>query len=278
MTRRAPLRIGPTTYDDHSPFFLIAGPCVIESLDHARGVAERLRELTSSRGIPFVFKASYDKANRTSLASYRGPGPEEGLRVLETVRRELDVAVLSDIHDASQAPAAGDVLDMIQIPAFLCRQTDLLVAAARTGRPVNAKKGQFLAPWDMKPVVEKLRQSGAAAVSVTERGSSFGYNRLVVDFPSLAILAETGAHVVFDATHSVQQPGALGGASGGERRHVALLSRAAVAVGCDGLFLEVHPDPDRAPCDGPNMLPLEEVGELLDSLIRIREATEAPIR
>ncbi len=275
MQRPTPLRIGPTLVDGNAPFFLIAGPCVIESPDHARNVAERLRELTASRGIPFVFKSSYDKANRTSLASYRGPGLDEGLKVLETIRRELEVAVLSDVHEPNQVPAAGEVLDMIQIPAFLCRQTDLLVAAARTGRPVNVKKGQFLAPWDMKPVVEKLRESGAQGIAVTERGSSFGYNRLVVDFPSLAILGETGAHVVFDATHAVQQPGGLGNATGGERRHVSLLARAAMAVGCDGLFIEVHPDPDHAPCDGPNMLALDEVGDLLDVLVRIREASAA---
>lgn len=266
------MRIGTLDVPESAPFLLIAGPCVIESLDAARGVAETLRDITGELGIPFVFKSSFDKANRTSIDAFRGPGIDEGLRVLETIRDTVGVPILSDVHDASQVAAAGDVLDVLQIPAFLCRQTDLLVAAAKTNRVVNVKKGQFLAPHDMKNVVRKIRDSGNDRVLVTERGSSFGYNRLVVDIPSLALLRETGAGVVFDATHSVQQPGGLGDQTGGERRHVALLARAAMAAGCDGVFMEVHPDPDHAPCDGPNMLPLEQVRDLLETLVRIREA------
>ncbi len=266
------MRIGTLDVPESAPFLLIAGPCVIESLDAARGVAETLRDITGELGIPFVFKSSFDKANRTSIDAFRGPGIDEGLRVLETIRDTVGVPILSDVHDASQVAAAGDVLDVLQIPAFLCRQTDLLVAAAKTNRVVNVKKGQFLAPHDMTNVVRKIRDSGNDRVLVTERGSSFGYNRLVVDIPSLALLRETGAGVVFDATHSVQQPGGLGDQTGGERRHVALLARAAMAAGCDGVFMEVHPDPDHAPCDGPNMLPLEQVRDLLETLVRIREA------
>ncbi len=263
---------------DDTPFFLIAGPCVIEGLDPARRVAEELVSITRDLGIPFVFKSSYDKANRTSITSFRGPGLDEGLRVLQAVREDTGAAILSDVHAADQIPAAGEVLDMLQIPAFLCRQTDILVAAAKTGLPVNAKKGQFLAPWDMAGVVGKLRDAGNDQVVLTERGSTFGYNRLVVDFTALTIMRELGARVVFDATHSVQQPGGLGSSTGGERAHVSLLARAAVAAGCDGLFMEVHPDPDHAPCDGPNMLPLTEVRELLETLIRIREAAGVPAR
>lgn len=266
------MRIGTLDVPETAPFLLIAGPCVIESLDAARGVAEELREITRDLGIPFVFKSSFDKANRTSIDAFRGPGLDEGLRILDAIRNDIGVPILSDVHDIAQITAAGTVLDVLQIPAFLCRQTDLLVAAANTGRVVNVKKGQFLAPHDMKNVVKKIRESGNDRVLVTERGSSFGYNRLVVDIPSLAILRETGAGVIFDATHSVQQPGGLGDKTGGDRRHVALLARAAMAAGCDGVFMEVHPDPDRAPCDGPNMLPLAEVRSLLETLVRIREA------
>jgi len=268
-----PLQIGSTTVEPDGPFLLIAGPCVLEGPDFAIDVARELRDLTASLGVPFVFKSSYDKANRTSADSFRGPGVERGLEWLASVRGEISIPVTTDVHTAAEARAAGAVVDLVQVPAFLCRQTDLLLEAARSGKPVNVKKGQFLAPWDMARVVEKLRSSGCEHVLVTERGSTFGYNRLVVDFPSLAILRETGARVVFDATHAVQQPGALGGSSGGERRHVALLARAAVAVGVDALFLEVHPDPDRAPCDGPNMLALSELRPLLEQLVRIHETT-----
>jgi len=266
------MQIGPARIPGDAPFFLIAGPCVIESREHAAGVAASLASITARLGIPFVFKTSYDKANRTSVRAFRGPGPEGGLDILRSIREELGVAVTTDVHDVAEVDSASKVVDLLQIPAFLCRQTDLLVRAGRSGKPVNVKKGQFLAPWDMAHVVAKIRTAGSDRVLVTERGTSFGYNRLVVDFTSVEFLRETGAPVVFDATHSVQLPGGLGSASGGERRFVPLLARAAVAAGFDGLFLEVHPDPDRAPCDGPNMLPLAQVEGLLAELMRIREA------
>lgn len=270
MSSRPP--IGDLEIPASAPFVLLAGPCVIESHDHAAGVAAALRDITADLDIPFVFKASYDKANRTSLDAYRGPGLAAGLEILDRIRSKVGVPIVSDVHSIEQVEAAGRTLDMLQIPAFLCRQTDLLAAAAATGKTINVKKGQFLAPWDMHNVVEKIRGSGNERIYVTERGSSFGYNRLVVDFTSLAVLRESGAGVIFDATHSVQQPGGLGGSTGGERRHVALLARAAIAAGCDGIFMEVHPDPDNAPCDGPNMVPLAEVRSLLEELVRIRQA------
>jgi len=252
--------------------FLIAGPCVIESQDLCLRVADRMKALADRLGLPYVFKASYDKANRTSLASFRGPGPEEGLRILAEVRRRVGVPVLTDVHAIDQVAAAADVVDCLQIPAFLCRQTDLVQAAARSGKAVNLKKGQFLAPWDMKNVVDKAAEAGGRDLLVTERGTSFGYNRLVADMTGLPTLAALGHPVVFDATHSVQEPGGLGCATGGNRDLAALLAQAAVAAGADGLFLEVHPDPDRALCDGPNSIALKDVGRLLARCLAIRAA------
>ncbi|MCX5672711.1 MAG: 3-deoxy-8-phosphooctulonate synthase [Planctomycetota bacterium] len=252
--------------------FLIAGPCVIESEDLCRRVAEHLKEATERLDIPYIFKASYDKANRTSGKSYRGPGREEGLTILARLRNDLGVPVLSDVHTVAEAETAGAVLDCLQVPAFLCRQTDLVQAAGRFGKAVNLKKGQFLAPWDMKNVVDKAAEAGAKNILVTERGSAFGYNRLVADMTALPDLAALGHPVVFDATHSAQQPGGLGIATGGSREMAALLARAAVAAGADGLFLEVHPQPDQALSDGPNSLALKDVERLLETCLAIRSA------
>ena len=257
------------------PLFVIAGPCVIENETLCLQVAERLQIITSALGIPFIFKSSYDKANRTSGASFRGLGLDEGLRILRKVNEEIGVPVLSDVHSIEEVQPAAEVLDVLQIPAFLCRQTDLVLAAMRTGKAVNIKKGQFLAPWDMKQVVDKATSTGSHRILLTERGSCFGYNNLVSDFRSLPIMRQWGYPVVFDATHSVQLPGGAGNASSGQREFVAPLARAAVAVGCDGLFMEVHPDPDRAPSDGPNMVPLDQVEDLLRQLVRIRETVES---
>ncbi|OGW62521.1 MAG: 3-deoxy-8-phosphooctulonate synthase [Nitrospirae bacterium RIFCSPHIGHO2_01_FULL_66_17] len=257
------------------PLFVIAGPCVIENETLCLRVAERLQIITSALGIPFIFKSSYDKANRTSGASFRGLGLDEGLRILRKVNEEIGVPVLSDVHSIEEVQPAAEVLDVLQIPAFLCRQTDLVLAAMRTGKVVNIKKGQFLAPWDMKQVVDKATSTGSHRILLTERGSCFGYNNLVSDFRSLPIMRQWGYPVVFDATHSVQLPGGAGNASSGQREFVAPLARAAVAVGCDGLFMEVHPDPDRAPSDGPNMVPLDQVEDLLRQLVRIRETVES---
>lgn len=253
-------------------FTFFGGPCVIESEAHALDLAGRIRDLCAARGIPYVFKASFDKANRTSIGSYRGPGIDAGLAVLEAVRRSIGVPVVTDIHEAGQAAPAAKVVDVLQIPAFLCRQTDLLVAAAATGATVNVKKAQFLAPGDMAHVVRKLEAAGAARICVTERGTSFGYHDLVVDFRGIVALRELGHPVVFDATHSAQRPGAADGASGGDRRHVEPLARAAVAIGVDALFMEVHEEPDRAPSDGPNMVRLDALGPLLDRLLRLHHA------
>lgn len=257
------------------PLFVIAGPCVIENEALCLRVAERLQIITSALGIPFIFKSSYDKANRTSGASFRGLGLDEGLRILRKVNEEIGVPVLSDVHAVEEVQPAAEVLDVLQIPAFLCRQTDLVLAAMRTGKAVNIKKGQFLAPWDMKQVLDKATSTGHHRLLLTERGSCFGYNNLVSDFRSLPIMRQWGYPVVFDATHSVQLPGGAGHASSGQREFVAPLARAAVAVGCDGLFMEVHPDPDRAPSDGPNMVPLDQVEDLLSQLVRLRETVDA---
>ncbi|MBM3817265.1 MAG: 3-deoxy-8-phosphooctulonate synthase, partial [Actinobacteria bacterium] len=238
---------------DGQPLVVIAGPCVVESKDLASEVAERMKDICGRLGIGYVFKASYDKANRTSLSGYRGPGRDEGLAVIGSIGASLGIPVLTDIHETSDAAVAAKHVDVLQIPAFLCRQTDLLLAAAATGKAINVKKGQFLAPWDMKNVVEKLRNGGANNVLVTERGTSFGYNTLVVDYRGLPQLRASAAPVIFDVTHSVQQPGGQGTSSGGQREYAGALARAAVAVGVDGLFLETHPDPDKAPSDGPNM-------------------------
>ena len=251
---------GATTFSNAAAFALIIGPCQIESRDHTLRIAEALKEMCNAAGISMVFKASFDKANRTSGAGARGVGLETGLEILAEVRREVGVPVLTDVHDPSQCAPVGQVVDILQIPAFLCRQTDLLLAAAATGKPVNIKKGQFLAPWDMAHVAAKL---GDAPICLTERGSSFGYNTLVNDFRALPIMAATGHPVIFDATHSVQQPGGQGAASGGQREFVDPLARAALAVGVAGLFIEAHDDPDNAPSDGPNMLPLSALPALL---------------
>jgi 2-dehydro-3-deoxyphosphooctonate aldolase (KDO 8-P synthase) len=257
---------------DGQPLVVIAGPCVVEGKDLAHEVAARMKDICARLGVQFVFKASYDKANRTSLTGYRGPGRDGGLAVLSEIGRALNVPVLTDIHESGDAAVAAQHVDVLQIPAFLCRQTDLLLAAATTGKAINVKKGQFLAPWDMKNVVEKLRGGGAANVLLTERGSSFGYNTLVVDYRGLPQLRASGAPVIFDVTHSVQQPGGQGTSSGGQREYAGALARAAVAVGVDGLFLETHPDPDKAPSDGPNMIPLHRMEALLEQLVLIRNA------
>ncbi|MFM8907766.1 MAG: 3-deoxy-8-phosphooctulonate synthase, partial [Actinomycetota bacterium] len=245
------------------------------SKDLAREVAERMKDICGRLGIQYVFKASYDKANRTSLSGYRGPGRDEGLAVISSIGASLGIPVLTDIHETLDAAVAAKHVDVLQIPAFLCRQTDLLLAAAATGKPINVKKGQFLAPWDMKNVVEKLRNGGANNVLVTERGTSFGYNTLVVDYRGLPQLRASAAPVIFDVTHSVQQPGGQGTSSGGQREYAGALARAAVAVGVDGLFLETHPDPDKAPSDGPNMSPLHRMEALLEQLLAIRQAVAA---
>jgi len=260
---------------DGQPLVVIAGPCVVESKDLAQEVAERMKHICARLGIGYVFKASYDKANRTSLSGYRGPGRDEGLAVISSIGASLGIPVLTDIHETSDAAVAAKHVDVLQIPAFLCRQTDLLLAAAATGKAINVKKGQFLAPWDMKNVVEKLRNGGANNVLVTERGTSFGYNTLVVDYRGLPQLRASAAPVIFDVTHSVQQPGGQGTSSGGQREYAGALARAAVAVGVDGLFLETHPDPDKAPSDGPNMIPLHRMEALLEQLLAIRQAVAA---
>lgn len=250
-------------------FFVIGGPCVIENRDMTMRVAEFFRDVSSRLGIPCIFKSSYDKANRTSIHSFRGPGLEEGLRILSEVRREVGIPVLTDVHSVAEVMPATEVIDVLQIPAFLARQTDLVVAAGLTGKPVNLKKAQFLAPWDMSQVIEKVRQTGNDKILVTERGTQFGYNNLVVDMRSIPILGESGCPVVFDATHSVQLPGGQGASSGGQRRYVGTLACAAVAAGAHGVFLEMHEDPDRALCDGPNSLRLAEVPPLLKKLLDI---------
>jgi len=251
---------------------LIASPCVIEGEGPCLALAHRLKEKCAAAGVPLVFKASFDKANRSALGSFRGPGLQEGLRILSRVKNTTGLPLLSDIHEPSQASAAAEVLDILQIPAFLCRQTDLLVAAARTGAPVNVKKGQFLSPWEMRNVVEKLISSGATKILLTERGSSFGYQNLVVDFRSIPVMRDLGFPVIFDATHSVQRPGALGTSSGGDRQFIETLARAAVAAGADGIFVEVHEDPERALSDGANALPLARLPALLDDMRRIAAA------
>lgn len=257
------IKIGGFEIGGGRPLALIAGPCVIESADSAMRHAALIKSVADRVGMPVIFKSSYDKANRTSLSSFRGPGIDEGLRILAKVRREIGVPVLTDVHEKEQAALVKDSADVLQIPAFLCRQTDFVLAVARSGKVVNVKKGQFLAPWDVRNIVEKIVSTGNEQVMVTERGASFGYNNLVSDMRSLVVLGELGYPVVFDATHSLQLPGGLGKASGGERRYIPALARAAVAVGIDALFMEVHENPDRAPSDGPNSLPLGELEELL---------------
>ncbi len=260
---------------DDGPLFVIAGPCVIESEDLVLRIAAELRTVADEQQVPLVFKASFDKANRSALTSFRGPGIDEGLKILEKVRRETGLPILSDVHDAAQATAAGQVLDVLQIPAFLCRQTDLLVAAANTGKIVNVKKGQFLAPWDMGNVVTKIVDSGNRNLWLTERGASFGYNTLVVDMRAMPQMRALGYPVVFDGGHSVQQPGGLGTITGGDRTMIPTLAKAAMAAGADGFFCETHPDPDNAKSDAANSYPLAQFGELIATLKRVRAAARA---
>lgn len=263
----AGLRVG-----EGLPHLVIAGPCVIEDAGLVLETATELKRITSDLKLPFIFKSSYDKANRSSGQSFRGPGLQAGLKLLARVREEVGVPILSDVHSAVEATEAGQVLDVLQVPAFLCRQTDLLIAVARTGRAVNVKKGQFLAPWDMANVVQKIEEAGNRRLLLTERGASFGYNNLVTDFRALSIMRRLGYPVIFDATHSVQLPGGAGAHSSGQREFVAPLARAAIATGCEGLFMEVHPDPDKALSDGPNMVPLAQVRTLLEQIVRIAAA------
>jgi 2-dehydro-3-deoxyphosphooctonate aldolase (KDO 8-P synthase) len=264
-----PVAIGSITIGAGHPLALIGGPCAIEGESFMLDVASRLRDITAKAAVPFIFKSSYDKANRTSIHSYRGPGLQKGLEILRKIKDAVGVPVLSDVHAVEEVKPAAEVLDVLQIPAFLCRQTDLVVAAARTGKPVNVKKGQFLAPWDTQNIVEKVRSVGNDQVLLTERGASFGYNNLVVDMRSLVVMRSFDVPVVFDATHSVQLPGGAGTTSSGQREFVPHLARAAVATGCDALFMEIHPDPDHAPSDGPNMLRLEDLPALLAQITQI---------
>ncbi len=265
------IRLGKWKVGENNPLLVIAGPCVIEDESTTIAIARELKEIQQRLNIPLVFKASYDKANRTSITSYRGPGLDAGLDLLDFIRARFELPVLSDVHQVSEIEKAAQVLDVIQIPAFLCRQTDLLVAAGRTGRPVNVKKAPFLSPWDMQFVVGKIAETGNDQILVTERGSTFGYNNLVVDMRSLPILSSLGYPVIFDATHSVQLPGGGQGVSGGERKFVPFLARAAVAAGVQGVFLEVHLDPEKALCDGANSWPLDRLEALLRNLMAIHE-------
>ena len=263
------IKIGNITITKNGPFFIVAGPCVIENEKITIEVARFLRDKGEALEIPIIFKTSYDKANRTSLSSYRGPGVDEGLEIIRKVKEVTGLPVLSDVHSVDEVKKASEVLDVLQIPAFLCRQTDLLVAAARTGLPVNVKKGQFISPLEMGQAVEKIVSTGNRSILITERGTTFGYNNLVVDFRSIPIMKGFGFPVVFDATHSVQLPGGGGTASGGQREFVGSLAKAAVAAGADGVFMEVHPDPDSALCDGPNSMPMGEVAPLMELLKQI---------
>lgn len=265
------IKIGDVKMGGKNPLVLIAGPCVIEDENLCIDIASTLKNMTSDIGIPFIFKSSYDKANRSSLKSYRGPGLERGLEVLERVKKELGLLVLSDVHRFEDIERAAEVLDILQIPAFLCRQTDFLIEVARAGKAVNVKKGQFLAPWDVKNVIEKVVSAGNKNVMITERGASFGYNNLVADMRSISIMKQFGYPVVFDATHSVQLPGGKGDSSGGDSSFVPILAKAAVASGCDALFLEVHLRPEKALCDGPTMLRLSELPGLLEQVKKIDE-------
>lgn len=269
------VQIGKLTVSNAAPLTIIAGPCQLESLDHAQMIAGTMKEACAAAGAQFIFKASYDKANRTSLSGKRGLGMEAGLKVLEAVKKGLDVPVLTDIHEREQCAPVAEVCDVLQIPAFLCRQTDLLIAAGETGAVINVKKGQFLAPWDMANVVSKLESTGNTRILLTERGTSFGYNTLVADMRALPQMAKTGYPVVMDATHSVQQPGGMGGSSGGQREFAPVMARAAVALGVAAVFIETHEAPDTAPSDGPNMIPLSEMPALLNVLMQIDRIAKA---
>jgi len=276
VTAQRTVRVGGVEVGNRLPLAVISGPCQIESRAHALEVAHALREMANAAGVPLIYKSSFDKANRTSLNAARGIGLAEGLAILAEVREATGLPVLTDVHAAEQCAPAAEAVDCLQIPAFLCRQTDLLLAAGRAGKPVNVKKGQFLAPWDMRNVAAKVASTGNEAVLLTERGASFGYNALVSDMRALPIMAETGFPVVFDATHSVQQPGGQGSSSGGQREYAPVLARAAVAVGVAAVFIETHPDPDRAPSDGPNMIPLRQMPALLASLKGFDALAKAP--
>jgi 2-dehydro-3-deoxyphosphooctonate aldolase (KDO 8-P synthase) len=278
MIANTVVSLGSVQFGNALPLTLIAGPCQMESRDHAFMMAETLKEMCQRLGIGLVYKSSFDKANRTSLKGKRGMGLEKSLAVFAGIRKELGLPVLTDVHENGQCAEVASVVDVLQIPAFLCRQTDLLIAAAGTGRVVNVKKGQFLAPWDMKNVLEKIVSSGNPNVLLTERGASFGYNTLVSDMRSLPIMAQTGAPVIFDATHSVQQPGGQGASTGGDRHMVPVLARAAVAVGVAGVFIETHQDPDNAPSDGPNMVPLDRLEALLKTLMALDKVAKAEPR
>lgn len=276
LAPNAAVSVGKVVFANNAPLSLIAGPCQLESRQHAFDMAGALKELTTRLGIGLVYKTSYDKANRTSLGGARGAGLEAAMPIFDDLRKEFGLPVLTDVHTEEQCASVAPHVDVLQIPAFLSRQTDLLIAAARTGKVVNVKKGQFLAPWDMKNVVAKATGSGNANVLVTERGASFGYNTLVSDMRALPIMAEIGAPVIFDATHSVQQPGGQGGSTGGERRFVETLARAAVAIGVAGVFIETHQDPDNAPSDGPNMVPLKNLPALLERLMAFDRIAKRP--
>lgn len=275
MIETTPIQIGDITIGGTHPFALITGPCQLESLDHARMMAERIAAACAPTATRFIFKASYDKANRSSISTQRGLGMDEGLRILDQIKREFGVPVLTDVHDARQCAPAAQVCDVLQIPAFLCRQTDLLLAAGETGSAINIKKGQFLAPWDMGNVAAKIASTGNTRIMLCDRGTSFGYNTLVSDFRGLPTMAQTGYPVVFDATHSVQQPGGQGTTSGGQREFAPVLARAAVAVGVSALFIETHQDPDIAPSDGPNMIPVDKMEALIGQLRALDDLTKS---
>jgi 2-dehydro-3-deoxyphosphooctonate aldolase (KDO 8-P synthase) len=275
MKPNSTIKLNTVTFSNTAALALIAGPCQLESRDHAFMMAESLQQICTRLGIGLIYKSSFDKANRTSMGGKRGLGLEKSLAVFSELRTKLGLSVITDVHEIGQCAEVATVVDILQIPAFLCRQTDLLVAAAKTGKVVNVKKGQFLAPWDMKNVVAKITASGNPNVLVTERGASFGYNTLVSDMRSLPIMAETGAPVIFDATHSVQQPGGQGSSTGGDRRMVPVLARAAVAVGVAGIFIETHQDPDNSPSDGPNMVPLDQLEALLKTLMALDKIAKA---
>jgi 2-dehydro-3-deoxyphosphooctonate aldolase (KDO 8-P synthase) len=275
MIETKTVTVGEIAIGAKHPFALITGPCQLESLDHARMMAEKIAEACAPTGTKFIFKASYDKANRSSLSTERGLGLQEGLRILDQIKSEFGCPILTDVHDAGQCAPAAEVADVIQIPAFLCRQTDLLLAAGHTGAVINIKKGQFLAPWDMGNVAQKVASTGNERILLCDRGTSFGYNTLVSDFRGLPTMAQTGYPVVFDATHSVQQPGGQGTTSGGQREFAPVLARAAVAVGVSALFIETHQDPDNAPSDGPNMIPVGKMGQLIGQLRAIDDLTKS---
>lgn len=274
MTRE--INIGNVKIGGGNTPIIIAGPCVIEGEDITFETVKRLKEICDGLGLPLLFKSSYDKANRTSISSYRGPGLDRGLRILADVRAKFDIPVLADVHSITEIKPASEVLDVLQIPAFLCRQTDLILAASKTGKPVNVKKGQFLAPWDVKNIIDKFTSTGNHNLFITERGTSFGYNNLVVDFRGVPIMRSFGYPIVFDVTHSLQLPGGQGSCSGGQREFAEPLARAAVAVGVDGLFMEVHPEPEKALCDGPNMIELDELKKMLSRIKKIDSILKIP--